>query len=169
MRPPALDRVVAVFNYEGPVRGAVYSLKYDDLRAIAPRLAGLMADALPRSVAEGADALVPVPVSGKRLRSRGYNQSALLARHISRETGTLVMEALLRRVKDTPPQARAESEAERRQNVIGAFEASGQAAGMRVLLIDDVMTTGSTLNACAATLKNAGAKWVGALVLAREL
>jgi ComF family protein len=128
-----------------------------------------MAAALPRSVAEGTDAIVPVPVSGKRLRSRGYNQSALLARHIARETGIPVMETLLRRVKETPPQARAESEAERRQNVIGAFAASGQAAGMRVLLVDDVMTTGSTLNACAATLKNAGAKWAGALVLAREL
>ena len=169
MDPPPLDRVIAVFQYEGPLRDAVYSLKYDDIRAIAPRLAGIMVEVLPEKARKDVRALAPVPVSGKRVRSRGYNQSELLARHVSRVVDIPVMPTLLWRVRDTGPQARAATETERRQNVAGAFEASAQTAGMRVLLIDDVMTTGSTLNACASALKEAGAEWVGALVLAREL
>jgi ComF family protein len=167
--PPALDRAVAAFQYDGPVRDAVHALKYDDLRAIAPRLGALMAEAMPARARSQVDALVPVPAGARRLRSRGYNQSALLARQVSKVTGILVDETLLRRVTDAGPQVAAASETERRANVEGVFEAGAAAEGKRLALIDDVMTTGATLNACAAALKLAGASHVSALALCREL
>ena len=168
LNPPALDRVYAVFQYDGPLSDAVQALKYDDIRALAPRLAELMHEQVygPRT---DVDFLVPAPMHSSRMRSRGYNQSELLARHIGRATGAVVDTRLLKRVHNTAPQARALSEQQRKRNVAGAFEASDEVSGRRLLLVDDVMTTGATLNACGQALKSKGASWVGALVLAREL
>ena len=166
---PALDRAIAAYTYQPEIRSAIAALKYEDVRSIAPRLADLMVEALPRSLQESVDAIVAVPITAARLRSRGYNQSELLARRISDATGIPVRDDMLTRVGDEPPQARAASIDERAVNVRDAFVASEVSEGHQVLLIDDVMTTGATLNACARALKNAGASRVGALVLAREL
>ncbi len=167
--PRSLDRAIAVFTYEPAMRDAITALKYRDIRAIGPRLGALAASGLPASVAEKADAIVPVPLSNGRLRSRGYNQSELLARGVHEATGIQMRPDLLRRIRDGQAQAKSASIEERLANVRDTFESHGNASGLNVLLIDDVMTTGSTLNACASTLKSAGASSVTALALCREL
>lgn len=166
-RPP-LDRVFAAFSYEDRIRDAVHALKYDDIRAIAPRLGGMLADRVAPDHLQ-VDAIVPVPLHPRRLRSRGCSQSALLAKELANRTGLPLRDDLLARTADTPPSAQAANERSRRQNVVNAFRASPEAAGKRILLVDDVMTTGSTLAACASALKKAGAPKVSAAVLAREL
>ncbi len=171
--PPSLNRAVAVFTYQPEIRDAITALKYRDIRAIAPRLAELMLDAMPDPARSPVDRLVPVPISRSRSRSRGYNQSGLLAKRVSAASGIRLSSDLLVRTNDNGPQARSGSIEQRAANVRDAFEVPDDVAdkpdGQRILLIDDVMTTGSTLNACATALKDAGAAWVGALVLAREL
>ena len=145
----------------------VYGMKYRNLRSLAPTMGRLMAahreqDRIP------ADALVAVPLHPRRERDRGYNQSALLAREVSRWTGISVETGLLRRTRDTAPQVSMASHEERRENIEGAFECAGGVEGLRVLLIDDVVTTGSTMSACAGPLKAAGAASVWGLALARQ-
>ena len=167
--PPALDRMIAAYQYDGPVRDAVHALKYDGLRAVAPVLGARMA-ALPAVSRLEADVMVPVPLHPSRMRSRGYNHAELLAREIGRRTALPVDARALRRIRNTPPQARAAHEKERARQVAGAFVAVGdRVAGKRVLVVDDVATTCSTLDACARALKTAGATRVIGLVLAREL
>ncbi|MDY7039964.1 MAG: ComF family protein [Chloroflexota bacterium] len=116
-----------------------------------------------------AEAIVPVPLHPTRERTRGYNQSALLARRITEATELPICENLLARVQATSPQVELGAE-ERRQNVHGAFQCqSGAARGRRILLIDDVCTTGATLEACSQALRADGATSVWALTLARAL
>ena len=116
-----------------------------------------------------ADALIPVPLHPRRLRRRGYNQSALLAREIGRNLNLPLQENLLIRVKNPQPQAQTPSPQQRRSNVSGNFACRpADASGLTALLIDDVATTASTLSECAAALKTAGATRVHALVLARD-
>lgn len=169
VEPPALNRAIAVFTYQPEIRDAITALKYNDIRAIAPGLGSLLADSVPDQARNRIDALVPVPISRSRMRSRGYNQSELLARKIAEVTGIEMDSNLLARNAESAPQAKAASIKERAANVKDAFSVVGKADGLRILLIDDVMTTGATLNACAKSLKEAGASWVGSLVLAREL
>lgn len=167
--PPALNRAVAVFTYQPEIRDAITALKYKDIRTIASRLGTLMAEALPDPSRTQIDALLPVPVSRSRMRSRGYNQSELLARGIAAIKNIEIRSDLLVRNVDRGPQARAGSIEERAENVTDAFSVNGNVDGLRIMLIDDVMTTGATLNSCAKALKYSGASWVGSLVLAREL
>ena len=115
-----------------------------------------------------ADALVPTPLHPRRLRSRGYNQSALLSHEIGRRLNLPVREDLLVRVRNPRPQVEAQSQQERRDNVADNFFCNTDTSGLTVLLIDDVATTGSTLSECATVLKAAGATRVHALTLARE-
>jgi ComF family protein len=116
-----------------------------------------------------ADILIPVPLYPRRKRVRGYNQSALLARELGRHVGLPVEEGALVRERNTPSQAERLSAKERKVNVAGAFGYRGQGLqGQRVLLIDDVATTGATLDACAQALRQAGAASVWALTFARE-
>ena len=112
--------------------------------------------------------IVPVPLHRRRLRSRGYNQAELLARPVADRLGARISTNLLTRVTDSPPQAQAKNEAARSAGVRNAFAASDEVRGKRVLLIDDVATTCSTLHACGRALYRAGAKSVRAAVLARE-
>ena len=128
-----------------------------------------MADELPGSVAEIVEIVTPVPVHSSRLRSRGYNQSQLLAESVSRNAVLPLSNDLLQRTRDASPQARSGSIEQRARNVENTFAVTGNVQDRAVLLVDDVMTTGATLNSCAKALKEAGASWVGALVLAREL
>ena len=152
---------------EGAVREAIYSLKYRGVRAAAPELAKLLAQ-YQAGHAVAAEVIVPVPLHRRRLRSRGYNQSALLARELSKMIELPHTGALLTRFKDAPPQVEVATRSQRRSNVEGSFQASGDVAGLKILLIDDVVTTGSTMSACAAALKEAGAESVWGLALARE-
>ena len=114
------------------------------------------------------DALIPTPLHPRRLRSRGYNQSALLACEIGRQLNLPVREDLLVRTSNPRPQVEAQSQQERRDNVADNFICNTDTSGLTVLLIDDVATTGSTLSECAQALKSAGAARVYALTLARE-
>jgi ComF family protein len=134
---------------------------------MAAPLAQLLAEYLHSHPMIG-EALVPVPLHPKRLRQRGYNQASLLAKELSKITGLPVEEDALIRMQDVAPQARSKSAAERRQNVQHAFACNKDLTGKQILLIDDVCTTGATLDACAIALKTTGATSVWALTAARE-
>lgn len=130
-------------------------------------LGQMLADFL-RSQPLPGDVLMPVPLYRKRLRERGYNQASLLATEIGKHTGQPVAEASLVRLRDTLSQARTASAAERRENVRGAFGCRERLRGHSILLVDDVCTTGATLDACATALKASGAGSVWGLTVARE-
>ena len=164
---PAFDGLRAPYLMEGPLREAVHALKYRGVRAAAPQLAELLADFLKSHSIPGEE-LVPVSLHSRRLRERGYNQSELLAKELSKRTGLPVNAGALIRARDSGPQVRTVSRERRRENVSDSFQCKNDMTGRRLILIDDVATTGSTLSACASALKAAGAVSVWALVLARE-
>ena len=164
--PPAYDRITAPYLMDGGVRDIVFELKYRGIRALAPDVGASMARHL-ESSRMTPDLVVPVPLHRRRERERGYNQAALLARELSRRVGIPVAPAL-RRVKDTPPQVDMVGLEERRANIDGAFECVADVRGRRILLVDDVVTTGSTMSACASPLKAAGAPKVWGLAFARQ-
>lgn len=168
-RQMAIDGIRSPFRFEGVIRQAVHQLKYQNLRAIAEPLAALLAEYFADNPVPMA-VLVPVPLHPKRLRERGYNQSELLAKELSRLTNLSVVSDCLVREKQTPPQARTATLEERRNNVTGAFAClDRRLQGRQVLLIDDVATSGATLDACAVALKAKGASSVWGLTLAREI
>jgi ComF family protein len=151
------------------MRQAIHQLKYRNLRALAVTLSQLLRDYLVANPIP-AEALVPVPLHPKRLRERGYNQSNLLARELGKLTGLAVVDDCLIRQRAAPPQARSASVEERRRNVAEAFICRDhQLRERQVLLIDDVATSGATLDACAAAVKASGAASVWGLALAREI
>ena len=165
--PLAVDGIRAPFLMEGAVRRAVHGLKYRNLRAAAPQLGEIMGEHLVGRRVPGA-VLLPVPMHPLRLRQRGYNQAELLAKATGEAASLPCDKGLLIRTKDSSPQVESQSRGERREKVRDSFECRGQVTGSRLILIDDVATTGSTLSACAAALKAAGAQSVWALALARE-
>jgi len=153
---------------EGPARNLVHALKYGGWRiAAAP-----MADCI--RAAGGArlgriDALVPVPLGATRLRERGHNQAALLARALGASLAVPVLESALRRTRETRTQTRLGPD-DRRRNVAGAFEAAGPSlTGLRVALVDDVLTTGATLGSATTALARLEPASVGAVTFARAL
>lgn len=164
---PAIDGMRSVAFFEAPLRQVVHALKYRGRRSLAAPLASLMA-AYCRRHPLPADVILPVPLHRSRLRERGFNQAALLARLLSAEIDLPVGEDWLVRTRATPPQVELDA-SERRKNVVGAFQCrNGEAvAGCRVLLIDDVCTTGATLESCSLALRQAGAESVWAFTLAR--
>ena len=151
------------------MRSAIHELKYHNLRAIAPTLAAYMAGyARERKVA--ADVVVPVPLHPQRTRRRGYNQAELLARALAQSQDAPVATSSLRRTGGQTSQVRTRSMTERRKNVADAFTCTDASfSGKRILLIDDVCTTGATLEACAVALRSAGASDVFGLTAAREV
>ncbi len=155
--------------YAGAARDAVLALKYHGVSAVAGVMAQAMAGCLTNWSHQEVVALVPVPMAGPRRRSRGYNQSEVLARELSRLSGLPLLNGLLVRLKAAPPQARAADEAARRANVAGAF-AVRRREDVRgpLILVDDVMTSGATLDACARALREGGHNSVYALTFARE-
>jgi competence protein ComFC len=165
--PPQTDGIRAPYLMEGAIREAIHGFKYRGIRAAAPELSQLLASYLESSHLPG-EVLVPVPLHRRRLRSRGYNQAALLARELGKLTGKPVNEDLLVRTKDTPPQVQTGVRLERARSVSGSFQCVGRADRLSIILVDDVTTTGSTLSACAGALKSAGAASVWGLALAKE-
>src|SRR5258705_10231340 len=167
--PPAYHRARAAVRYDDIARALVHALKYGDRIDLAPTMGRWMARA-GRELLKDADAIIPVPLHWRRLWARRFNQSALLAQALSRETGVAVADTALKRVKATAQQVGL-TQSERAQNVQGAFrvppDRKALVAGRRVVLVDDVLTSGATSDACARALLRAKAAQVDVLVFAR--
>jgi ComF family protein len=164
-----IDGIRSPFEFDEVIRKAIYELKYRSLKAISPCLAELLADYL-RLNPLASEVLVCVPLHPRRLRERGYNQSSLLARELGKLIDLPVVEDCLVRVKQTQPQVRARNVEERRANVTDAFVCRDEKlAGRQIMLIDDVCTSGATLESCATALKSKGTVSVWGLTLAREI
>lgn len=165
--PPAasLDHAAGAYPFEGAVRAAIHAFKYQNQRRLAEPLARL----LPAAPEWRPDALVPVPLHPERERERGYNQAELLARALGQRWG-LPVAGGLRRTRATAHQV-GQGASERADNMRAAFAWQGRPLGAappaKLLLIDDVLTTGATLLACAEALRQAGAREVRGLALAR--
>ncbi len=168
-----LDRLISIYEYQGPIRKAIAWLKYKDVTGLAKILADLMAQEVEElGIDFGFDTIIiPVPLHWRRAWDRGFNQAELLANHFGESLGLEVRDNLLRRVKNTKSQTKLKYK-ERRKNVSGAFAVpeskEKEVGGRDFLLIDDVCTTGATLDACANALKRAGARYVWALTLTRD-
>ena len=167
--PPAYQRARAAVRYDEIARTLVHSLKYQDRADLAPAMGRWMARA-GRELLDGADMLIPVPLHWRRAWHRRYNQSGALARSIERASGVRLRGDLLQRVRPTEQQVGL-SRPQRASNVQGAFKVSvdrqSETAGRRVVLIDDVLTSGATTDACARALLRAKAAQVDVLVFAR--
>ncbi|HBF43074.1 MAG TPA: amidophosphoribosyltransferase [Desulfobacteraceae bacterium] len=168
-KSPFYEIVRAPYLYEGALMTAIYQFKYNSKSFLGEFLGPLMAKFAGTWLEKSYDLLtVPVPLHPKRLRERGFNQSLLLARHVSLNLQTELDFLSLRRIRYTSPQTGL-GKKERRKNVRGAFQLNRPelVKGKTVLLVDDVATTGNTLNECAIELKRSGCKKVVCLVLAR--
>ena len=163
----AVDGISAPYLFEGPVREMVHGFKYRGVRAAAPTVGGLLVRHM-RVSSISADVVVPVPLHPSSERERGYNQSDLMARIVAADADLPFGRRLLRRRRKTAPQISMDRYEQRRRNIEGAFECVQDLDSRRILLIDDVVTTGSTMSACAEALKAAGARWVWGLALARQ-
>lgn len=166
------DQARSFGAYDGVLRELVHLLKYARMRPLARPLGRRLAEGFSREwKPEDFDAIVAVPLSAARLRDRAYNQAELLARELARLSGIPYLGGACCRVRATPSQTGL-TRAQRLENLRGAFAAgprAAQLAGKRILLIDDVFTTGATLTVCAQALRRAGARRVCALTLARTL
>jgi ComF family protein len=167
--PPAFDRARAAMRFSDVARDLVHLLKYGDRLDLVKPFASWMSRAGDELLRD-ADALIPVPLHWTRLFQRRFNQSAELARAISRQRSVPVIDNVLTRIRATPPQVGLARD-ERAKNMHGAFSVEkslrGEIKGKRIVLVDDVLTTGATANACARILRRAGASRVDVLTLAR--
>ncbi len=164
-----IEGIRSVFRFEGLIRHCIHQLKYYNLKALSLRLGDCLAGYLQSNLIP-CDVLVPVPLHSKRLKQRGYNQSGLIAAALGKITNLPVGANCLCRTRDSAPQAKSANVEERRQNVAGAFICRNDTLrDGRILLIDDVCTSGATLEACAGALKSAGARSVWGLTIAREI
>ncbi len=162
-KAPPFSRAITYGHYEGALAEAINQLKFHGLKRISKTLGKLLLSLdLPET-----DGMVPVPLTIKRLKERGFNQSLLIARVISRETDTPLLIDILAKKKETPPQIGLSAK-ERLLNLKNAFEVKGNVKGLRLMLVDDVMTTGATVTECSKVLMKAGAKEVIVLTLARS-
>lgn len=166
--PPHFDIARAPFLYEGPLRELIHSFKYNRLTHLRKPLSLLALKAADDFMEHAPHIVVPVPLHCSRLRERGFNQAVLIGQFLSRYLSLPLQPDALTRIRQTEPQIEL-SAAERRLNVKGAFSVRRpeQITGKRVLLVDDVMTTGSTMDECAGELKKGGAEMVIAATIAR--
>lgn len=166
--PPYFDQAIAAGLFEGQLREAIHVFKYRPVRSLGKPLAAWMTEQVRMTV--HLDLTMPVPLHGKRLRHRGFNQALILACAISERFAVPLLYDNLIRLRSTRPQVEL-SGPERRSNVKGAFGLlrPAEVQDKRILLIDDVFTTGATMNECAKVLKKAGAASVTVLTLARTV
>ncbi len=168
--PPSFDKARAILRYDDASKKPILALKHADRLDLVPAF-GRWLERSGRSLLAACDMVVPVPLHRMRLWKRRYNQAAELARSIARLTGLPPEPLVLERLRPTPSQGTMPSARARRRNVRGAFavpkERRPAVQGKRVLLVDDVLTTGATADACARALKRAGASSVFVLALAR--
>ena len=169
LHPPCYDYARAHFLYEGPIRDLIHTFKYNRHTHLRHPLALLTLEGIHKELTDFEPHLIiPVPLHRSRLRQRGFNQAVLLGKVLARHLSLPLIPDALTRTRATEPQIEL-SAAERRENVKGAFAVKKpeRIAGKRILLLDDVMTTGSTMNECAKELKKAGAAAVVAVTTAR--
>jgi ComF family protein len=162
--PPRYDHVVAAYPYSFPVDALVQAYKYGGDLTLAPVLAADLVGMIDEKV----DAIVPTPLSPTRLKERGFNQAQELARYVARSLSLPVLSEACRKVTDKAPQASLPF-SDRARNIRGAFVCDADLRKMRVAIVDDVMTTGATVNELARNLKRAGAARVSVWVVARTL
>lgn len=163
--PPRFDATVVLADYAPPVDGMIVALKFAGHLPLADVFGRLLARAA-AGVLLDADAVCPVPLAFERQSARGFNQAREIARRVAADAGVPLRPELLLRTRQTAAQMDLSLD-DRRRNVRGAFAARGDLAGMRLAVVDDVMTTGATLDEVAAALKAAGALRVTNLVVAR--
>ena len=163
------DGVRSPYRYAGVIRQAILALKYGGIKAGSSQLGDLLADYLTQNPLAG-DVVAPVPMHGSRLKERGYNQADLLARRVARRCDLRYAPGLLVRTRSAEPQAGIDDPNQRTINVAGSVElaAGVDVSGVEIILLDDVATTGSTLEECARALKQGGARSVWCLTLARS-
>ena len=162
--PPSFSKIIYYGIYDGALRKAVHLLKFKRLKRLARPIAALLSE-LPIPDADG---IVPVPLHSKKLRAREFNQTALIGRHVSRQSGIPLLLDVLKKDKATLPQTDVTGK-ERLKNVKNAFIADKAVDGLRLVLVDDVITTGATANECARVLTKAGAACVTVVALARSM
>jgi ComF family protein len=169
VEPPPYQGLTVVGFYEGILHKLVERMKYHHEERVAEELGVWLAERLAKKGVE-ADRVVPIPLHPRRLRERGFNQSVVIARQISRRLGIPLELSQLRKIRETQPQTGLKA-VERRDNVRGVFDLKekGRLKKKRVLLIDDVLTTGATVRSCVSVLKKAGVDHVEIAVLARAL
>lgn len=164
--PPAFDRTTALLAYDFPVDRLIQRLKYAEYFPAAPLFGTMLAEHVAQVTSCPPQVFLPMPLHIQRLKERGFNQAVEIAREFSRRTGIAMQTNWVERVRDTPPQAGLKRDA-RRKNLRGAFATKAKVNGLHIGIVDDVMTTGSTLDALAATLKQAGAAQISCWVVAR--
>ncbi|MEP7157530.1 MAG: phosphoribosyltransferase family protein [Betaproteobacteria bacterium] len=169
-RPPAFDETVAAFFYRFPLDKLILSFKFNENLALTPLFSDALLLAVSRRAYEAGrampDRVIALPLASTRLAERGFNQSALVAERIAKKLGVASSARGLLKIRETPPQAGLGREA-RLKNVRGAFDCGESIAGQHIAIVDDVMTTGATMSEAARVLKNAGASYVSAWVVAR--
>ncbi|HEX9370489.1 MAG TPA: ComF family protein [Roseiflexaceae bacterium] len=164
--PASLDGVRIAFIFQSPLREAIHQLKYRRIRRMAQPLGALLAAHAAASPLE-VDAVLAIPLHASRLAERGFNQAEALAREVAQALRLPMINDGLVRIRATEQQARLDARG-RAENMHGAFHWQGAAAPRRILLVDDVFTTGATMSACAEALRAAGAESVHGLALARS-
>lgn len=156
---PHIAQWYAMWYYEGSVRESLHRYKFRNRPSYSQSYGRLLAMQLSQQFSEGYDVITWVPISAKRKRKRGYDQVELLAESVSKELGIPAV-AILKKVVDNPPQSGISGYAQRKANVLGVYECVVSPEGKRILLLDDILTTGATASECARMLLTAGAKQV---------
>lgn len=167
---PFIDKCVSPLYYKDKVRASVHRYKFGGCSAYSRRYAALMSDCVENNLdCRSIDVISWIPLSKKRLRQRGYDQARLLAEEIAAKTG-LPCRQLLQKVKNNSAQSLTRDAKQRRENVAGvyALDDGADVSGLRILLVDDVVTTGATISEAARILRKAGAKSVFGVTLARH-
>jgi ComF family protein len=163
--PYYLDQTWSLGPYEGPLRLAHHAFKFGGMEHLKFPIVQKMLGHLPENFGDGIEIIIPVPMSPEKERERGYNPAFLMGTEISNTLG-IPVKPILRKIRSTVAQ-RLLARDERLKNQRGAFQVAGNKPFSKVLLVDDVFTTGATLEECAKVLKKAGAQWVGAVVWGR--
>jgi len=164
--PPLFTRATAVFGYSFPLDKLMQAMKYGEQLALAHAFAEKLVQRIDKSPLP--DCVIPMPLHPAKLRERGFNQSLLLASRIARELDIKLLHDTCQRVRDTPPQS-ALPWKERKKNVRGAFRCDADLSGKHIALVDDVLTTGASLEALAEAAQKRGASKISVWVVARTL